>query len=108
VKWITSTSRHDHEKDAAFSFRGAGRVAISTAFRPLRKLFEDFGSRVAPTYPKVEPTDPKVSMTPSYNGFTVASHASVPKPKHCSARSRTSQGPFDGAFLLHATFFRRK
>ena len=37
------TSRHDHEKDAAFSFRGAGRVAISAAFRPLRKLCEDFG-----------------------------------------------------------------
>jgi hypothetical protein len=32
---------------------------------------------VAPTYPKVEPTDPKGSMTPLCNGFTVPLHASV-------------------------------
>ena len=43
------------------------------------KLFEDFGLALAPIYPKVEPSDPKVSMTPSYNGFTVGSRASVPE-----------------------------
>jgi hypothetical protein len=33
-----ATSGHDNEKDAAVSFRGAGRVAISAAFRPLHRL----------------------------------------------------------------------
>src|SRR5215467_10113185 len=73
---MMATSRHDREKDAALSFRDAGRVAISARVQTAPQIdLKTPSPRVAPTYPKVEPTDPKVSMI-SCNGFPVASHAS--------------------------------
>src|SRR5215467_14785155 len=62
---MMATSRHDREKDAALSFRDAGRVAISARVQTAPQIdLKTPSPRVAPTYPKVEPTDTKVSMTP--------------------------------------------
>src|SRR5262249_51531132 len=64
------------QMDAAFDFRGAAACDLCRVQTAPQIDLKTPSPRVAQAYPKVEPTDPKVSMTPSGNGF-IASHASV-------------------------------